>query len=145
VSRYFAPREGFVSVTATDHRDRTSAAQQAQPQHVTALQVAQRIRLDRAAQKRRLATARASAARDLAAELIAEPPEELVTITVRELLLSCRRMGERNVSELLILAGLRGTEQIGDGGVHRGALTPRQRDVLVNVLRGVDVAVREAE
>ena len=63
---------------------------------------------------------------------------------MRELLLSCRRMGERNVSELLILAGLRGTERIGDGGVNRAALTPRQRDLLINVLRGVDVVVREA-
>lgn len=134
-----------MSATVTDHCDRTGAAQQPAPQHIRALQSANGIRLARAVQKRRLATARdAGAARVLAAELIAHPPAELVTITVRELLLSCRRMGERNVSELLILAGLRGTERIGDGGVNRAALTPRQRDLLIDVLRGVDVVVREA-
>jgi len=131
-----------VSATVTDHRDRTSAAPQL-PQYVTALQIAQRVRLARAAQKRRLATARdGDAARLLAAELVADPPAELATITVRELLLSCRRMGERHVSALLVLARLRGTEQVGDDGLRHGALTPRQRDVLADVLR--DVAVREA-
>jgi hypothetical protein len=133
-----------VSATVTDHYDRTSAAQHSAPQHIRALQSANGIRHARAVQKRRLATARdAGAARVLAADLIADPPTELVTITVHELLLSCRRMGERLVSEVLVLAGLCGTEQVGNGAVRRGALTPRQREVLIDVLRGVGVELRE--
>jgi hypothetical protein len=130
--------------TVTDHHDRTSAAQQPAPQHIRALERANEIRLARGQQKRRLATARdVITARVLAADLIADPPAELATIAVHELLLSCRGLGERLVSEVLVLAGICGTEQVGNGAVRRGALTPRQREVLVDVLRGADVALRE--
>ena len=134
-----------MQTTVTDHHARTGAYQQPRPQHIVALQGANAVRLARAEQKRRLATARdTNVARALAAELIADPPAELVTITVRELLLSCRRVGERVVSELLNLAGLRGPELLGDGTPRHGALTPRQREALIAVLNGTDVPVLEA-
>lgn len=133
-----------MQLTATDHRDRTDAAHQGRPQHFVALQGANATRLARAVQKRRLATAPdADSARALAADLIADTPEELVTITVQELLLACRRVGERVVGDLLALAGLRGHEKVGDGTVKYGHLTPRQRSVLIEVLRATD-AVSEA-
>jgi len=134
-----------VQLTATDHRDRIDAAQLGRPQHFVALEGANATRLARAAQKRRLATAvDADSARALAADLVVDTPEELVTIAVHELLLSCRQVGERVVAELLALAGLRGHEKVGDGTAKYGHLTPRQRAVLADVLRAVDAAVSEA-
>ncbi len=130
--------------TVTDDRDRTGHAAQARPQPVTALHGANKLRLGRAAQKRRLATAHDTyAARALAAELVVETPAELVTITVRGLLLACTGVGERVATQLVTRAGLSGGERLGDGTPRHGMLTPRQRRVLAEVLRGGDAGVAE--
>lgn len=128
-----------MSDTVTDQRDRTHRVASTRPQHVVALQGANEIRLARAEQKRRLAMARDThAARAIAAGLVADTPRELVTLTVSDLLLSCRRLGERGASRILVLAGLHGGERLGDGTPRYGTLTPRQRSVLAAALRGDD-------
>lgn len=126
-----------MQTTATDHRDAKQAAAPRSAQATRALHTAQTRRLARASRKRRLATASsARAARQLAAEWIADPPDELHTIELEELLLSCRGVGRALCAQLLDDAGLHGAQKLGDGTPRYGAITPRQQRVLIGVLLG---------
>jgi len=111
-----------------------------------ALSTANGVRLARASRRHRLANASsARAARQLAAEWVADPPDELQTIPVEELLLACRGIGDALCAQLLSAAGLHGAEKLGNGTPRHGALTPRQQRVLIGVLLdGVDAAALAA-
>jgi len=95
-----------------------------------ALERASYIRLYRAARKRELKdAANGREARERAAALIEDPPEELDAMRVLELLRSCRRLGHHSAAVLMQRAALH------DQGKQIGALTARQRAVLCDLLR----------
>ena len=105
-------------------------AAQVTPQHEQALEKANRVKKARADVKRDLRTLPTDEARGVAAAVIEDPNELLVTMPVDSLLVAIRRWGREHAVRLLVRAMV--------SPVNRpiGALTERQRDVLTAALRG---------
>jgi hypothetical protein len=101
------------------------------PQHMRALELANRVRLARAELKRRVATAELSAA-----DVIVSCPWEAGTMPISDLLQSQRRWGHTRCRKFLSGIHISENKQI-------GTLTERQRQtlaVLLNARPGSDVA-----
>jgi hypothetical protein len=94
----------------------------AAPQHLKALQQANRVRLARAELKRQVA-----AAETTAAEVVLECPWQASSMELSDLLMSQRRWGRARCRRLLLSLGLPENK-------HIGTLTPRQRRALVELL-----------
>jgi hypothetical protein len=110
-----------------------TATFQAAPQHLKALQQANRVRLARAELKRQIA-----ADETTAAEVVLECPWEADSMELSDLLMSQRRWGRARCRRLLLSLGLPENKQI-------GTLTPRQRRALVAVLGTKSNVRRPAE
>lgn len=93
------------------------------PQHLQALERANRVRLARAALKRSVAAGE----RD-AAEIILECPWESESMTISELLSAQRRWGRTRSRKLIVSLGLTENKKV-------GALVDRQRMLLAAALR----------
>jgi hypothetical protein len=94
----------------------------AAPQHLKALEQANRVRLARAELKRRVAAGEMTAA-----EVVLDCPWEAASMELSDLLMSQRRWGRARCRRLLLSLGLPENK-------HIGTLTPRQRRALVEVL-----------
>ena len=94
----------------------------AAPQHLKALEQANRVRLARAELKRQVA-----AQETTAAEVVLGCPWEASSMELSDLLMSQRRWGSARCRRLLLSLGLPENKQI-------GTMTPRQRRALVEVL-----------
>ena len=94
----------------------------AAPQHLKALEQANRVRLARAELKRKVA-----AAGTTAAEVVLECPWEASSMELSDLLMSQRRWGRARCRRLLLSLGLPENK-------HIGTLTLRQRRALVELL-----------
>jgi hypothetical protein len=92
------------------------------PQHLRALERANRVRLARAALKRRVASGQLSAA-----EVIIDSPWEADSMSVSELLMSQPRWGRTRCRRILLSLGLPENKQI-------GTMTERQRTALAAML-----------
>jgi hypothetical protein len=92
------------------------------PQHLKALERANRVRLARAAMKRQVAAGERSAA-----EVIIASPWEAESMSISELLMSQRRWGRTRCRRVLLSLGLPENKQI-------GTMTERQRAVLAALL-----------
>ncbi len=92
------------------------------PQHLKALERANRVRLARAALKRQVAAGQRSAA-----EVIMVSPWEAESMSVSELLMSQRRWGRTRCRRVLLTLGLPENKQI-------GTMTERQRAALAAML-----------
>jgi hypothetical protein len=99
-----------------------TATSDAAPQHLKALEQANRVRLARAELKRQVATERTTAA-----EVVLGCPWQAASMELSDLLMSQRRWGRARCRRLLLSLGLPENKQI-------GTLTPRQRMALVAVL-----------
>jgi hypothetical protein len=99
-----------------------TATYDAAPQHLKALEQANRVRLARAELKRQVATNETTAA-----EVVLECPWEASSMTLSDLLMSQRRWGRARCRRLLLSLGLPENK-------HLGTLTPRQRQALAAVL-----------
>src|SRR5919199_6153977 len=99
-----------------------TATPSAAPQHLQALQHANRVRLARAELKRKVA-----AQETTAAEVVLECPWEAASMEISDLLMSQRRWGRARCRRLLVSLGLPENKQI-------GTLTARQRQALAAVL-----------
>jgi len=93
------------------------------PQHLRALERANRVRLARADLKRRIGTGQAAVA-----EVVASPSWQVESMTISELLMSQRRWGRARCRRLLLSLGIPENKQI-------GTLTERQRRALAELLR----------
>src|ERR671937_1728980 len=91
----------------------------AAPQHLRALEQANRVRLARAELKRRVALQQTSVV-----DVILECPWQAESMSISDLLMSQRRWGRARCRRLLISLGIPENKQI-------GTLTQRQRDALV--------------
>jgi hypothetical protein len=100
--------------------DRATA--DAGPQHLKALERANRVRLARAALKRQVAAGELSAA-----EVIMAGPWEAESMSISELLMSQRRWGRTRCRRVLLSLGLPENKQI-------GTMTERQRTALAAML-----------
>src|SRR4051812_9949338 len=94
----------------------------AAPQHLKALEQANRVRLARAELKRLVAAGEATAA-----EVVLECPWQASSMELSDLLMSQRRWGRARCRRLLLSLGLPENK-------HIGTLTPRQRRALVELL-----------
>jgi hypothetical protein len=94
----------------------------AAPQHLQALERANRVRLARAELKRKIASSEASAA-----DVVLESPWETESMSISELLMSQRRWGRTRCRRLLLTLGVPENKPI-------GTLTERQRTALAGVL-----------
>ena len=94
----------------------------AAPQHLRALQHANRVRLARAELKRKVASQKVSAA-----EVVLACPWEAESMEISDLLMSQRRWGRARCRRLLLSLGLPENKQL-------GTLTPRQREALAALL-----------
>lgn len=109
----------------------------AAPQHLRALERANRVRLARAALKRRIAAGELSAA-----EVVMASPWEAESMSISELLMSQRRWGRTRCRRILLSLGLPENKQI-------GTMTERQRTALAAMLsvkggpRGAQAPVQE--
>lgn len=92
------------------------------PQHLRALEHANRVRLARAELKRRVATQQATAA-----EVVMECPWEAESMEISHLLMSQRRWGRARCRRLLLSLGIPENK-------HIGTLTDRQRRALAATL-----------
>ena len=92
------------------------------PQHMQALEHANRVRLARAALKRSIAHGERSAA-----EVIRECPWETESMTLAELLTSQRRWGRTRARKFLFVLAVSENKRL-------GTLTERQRQLLSNEL-----------
>jgi hypothetical protein len=92
------------------------------PQHLKALERANRVRLARAALKRQVAAGERSAA-----EVIIASPWEAESMSISELLMSQRRWGRTRCRRVLLSLGLPENKQI-------GTMTERQRTALAALL-----------
>ena len=92
------------------------------PQHMQALELANRVRLARAELKRRVGDGELSAA-----EVILSRPWEAETMTIMDLLMSQRRWGRTRCRRFLASIQVPETKQL-------GRLTDRQRDALAELL-----------
>ena len=88
------------------------------PQHMQALEHANRIRLARASLKRAVAAGLVDAA-----EIVKDPPTEVESMSVGELLRSQRRWGRTRARKFLFLLALNENREL-------GRLTERQRILL---------------
>ena len=98
------------------------------PQHMLALELANRTKLARTAFKRRLADQPdCKSATRMCSELIAEPPEVLGSMQIGKLLRACRRIGTYRADKTLLAARV---------AEHRPlrALTPAERQRLIGAL-----------
>src|ERR1700712_4126035 len=102
----------------------------AAPQHLKALEQANRVRLARAELKRQVAGQEMSAA-----EVVLGCPWEAESMELSDLLMSQRRWGRARCRRLLLGLGLPENKQI-------GTLTARQRGALVAVLSAKQNIVR---
>jgi hypothetical protein len=96
----------------------------AAPQHLRALEHANRIRLARADLKRRI-----QAGGLTAADVLSESPPEVASMSISELLMSQRRWGRARCRRLLLSLGVPENKRI-------GTLTERQRRGLCLLLTG---------
>jgi hypothetical protein len=94
----------------------------AAPQHLRALEHANRVRLARAELKRRIGSGRVGVA-----EVVSDPPPEVASMSISELLMSQRRWGRARCRRILLSLGVPENKQI-------GTLTERQRQALVRLL-----------
>jgi len=94
----------------------------AAPQHMRALELANRVRLARADLKRQIATGDQSAA-----EIIVTCPWEATTMTVADLLMSQRRWGRTRCRKFLASIPISENKTI-------GSMTERQRNTLAALL-----------
>ena len=101
----------------------TTAAPVQSPQHMRALEYANRVRLARAALKRSI-----KAGELQAAEVVRSCPWEVETMTVAELLRSQTRWGRTRTHKFLAPLAVSENRQI-------GRLTARQRDELADRLK----------
>lgn len=92
------------------------------PQHLQALQRANRVRLARAALKRRVA-----AQEENVSEIVLSCPFEAESMSILELLMSQRRWGRTRSRRVLLGLSITENKEI-------GTLTQRQRVVLADVL-----------
>lgn len=92
------------------------------PQHMQALEHANRIRLARASLKRAIATGQVGAA-----EIVRTPPMEVESMSVGELLRSQRRWGRTRARKFLFSLALNENREL-------GRLTERQRILLASAL-----------
>jgi hypothetical protein len=99
-----------------------TAAPNAAPQHLQALEHANRVRLARAELKRKVAAGDTSAA-----EVVLNCPWEAASMDISDLLMSQRRWGRARCRRLLLTLGLPENKQI-------GTLTARQRHALAALL-----------
>src|SRR4051794_37719153 len=111
---------GKYNVPGRDMGD--TATIDAAPQHLKALEQANRVRLARAELKRQVASQETTAA-----EVVLECPWEAASMELSDLLMSQRRWGRARCRRLLLSLGLPENK-------HIGTLTPRQRRALVDVL-----------
>jgi hypothetical protein len=95
----------------------------AAPQHLRALEHANRVRLARAALKREVADGKRAVA-----DVVADPPSEVESMAVSELLMSQRRWGRARCRRLLLSLGVPENKRI-------GTMTERQRQALCELLR----------
>lgn len=95
----------------------------AAPQHLRALEHANRVRLARADLKRSVAAGEVSAA-----DVVAESPWQTESMSVSELLMSQRRWGRARCRRLLLSLGIPENKRL-------GTLTERQRQALAATLR----------
>src|SRR4051812_9832834 len=100
----------------------TATMDAAAPQHLKALEQANRVRLARAELKRQVA-----AEETTAAEVVLGCPWEASSMELSDLLMSQRRWGRARCRRLLLSLGLPENK-------HIGTLTPRQRRALVELL-----------
>lgn len=91
-----------------------SATAVAAPQHLRALEHANRVRLARADLKRRIGAGAVTVA-----EVLTEPPAEVASMSISELLMSQRRWGRARCRRLLLSLGVPENKRI-------GTLTDRQ-------------------
>ena len=103
--------------------DSNSIASRPVPQHLQALERANRVRLARAALKRSIASGEVSITK-----VITECPWQTETMTLSELLRSQSRWGRTRTRKLLASVGLRENKRL-------ETLTERQRMLLVSQLR----------
>lgn len=99
------------------------------PQYMQALEEANRVRLARAALKRRLAeqpTKRHSC--NMCADVLADPPDVLVNMSVAELLMSCHRIGLVATRKILNASRVPELRKL-------SSLTSDQRQRLIGALR----------
>ncbi len=92
------------------------------PQHMQALEHANRIRLARASLKRAVAAGQVDAA-----EIVKDPPTEVESMSVGELLRSQRRWGRTRARKFLFSLALNENREL-------GRLTERQRTLLASEL-----------
>ncbi len=96
----------------------------AAPQHLRALEHANRVRLARAELKRNIGAGKISVA-----DVLATPPQEVESMSISELLMSQRRWGRARCRRLLLSLGVPENKRI-------GTLTDRQRMALRLPLAG---------
>jgi hypothetical protein len=106
-----------------------SATIHAAPQHIRALERANRVRLARAELKRRVALQMTSAA-----EVVLDNPWEAASMELSDLLMSQRRWGRARCRRVLLSLGLPENKQI-------GTLTERQRHALAETLAAKQAAL----
>lgn len=110
-----------------------ATATAAPPQHLLALDRANTVRRDRAKLKQRLKGAPSgAAARIEAARVLRDPGDAAHSMTVMDLLCSCRQHGRAGA--LRVLHRVRVSEQATVGGI-----TPRQRFALIEELGVIGV------
>ncbi len=100
-----------------------TAASDAAPQHLRALEQANKVRLARAELKRRVATQTTTVA-----DVVLDCPWEAESMALSDLLMSQRRWGRSRCRRVLLSVGLPENKQI-------GTLTDRQRRALAATLR----------
>lgn len=105
----------------------STPASQPYPQYMRALQRANEVRLARAELKRRVATGKVGVV-----EVLQDCPWEAESMAVADLLVSQRRWGDHRCRKFLAQVPMSEKKTI-------GSMTPRQRQTLVALLRGVDV------
>src|SRR3954451_1645916 len=93
-----------------------------EPQHLRALEHANRVRLARAELKRRIASGDVCVP-----DVVLESPWEAQSMELSELLMSQKRWGRERCRRLLLALGIPENKQI-------GTLTDRQRDALASML-----------
>lgn len=98
------------------------------PQHLQALEYANRVRLARAELKRQVAADETSVAR-----VVLDSPWEAESMEISHLLMSQRRWGRARCRRLLVSLGLPENKQV-------GTLTERQRVALAAVLSGEEAS-----
>lgn len=102
----------------------TSAARSEQPQHLVALARANRVRLARAALKRRIAAGEVTVA-----GILSDVPEEVESMALADLLACQRRWGVTRCRRFLAGSMISETRLV-------GTLTERQREELARRLEG---------